>query len=81
MQQVVNRAKAERADFELYQARLPQRPLQRALAARPAGQHKADLSVLVVGEPARGEQQQLSRRGIQPLHVINRNQQRVLVRQ
>ena len=78
MQQMTDRAEAQRAELELDQPGSLQCPLQLALPARPSGKQEADRSIALVREPTGSEHQHLRRGGIQPLNVIDRYQERLL---
>jgi hypothetical protein len=74
-QEAADRADAERADLETLQPFPLERPLQLGPAARTLGEEKANRLAL---EPARGERERLGGGRIEPLHVVDRDEERLV---
>ena len=70
-QEAADRAEAERAELQPLDAARVERELERRCGPRPAGEEEADLGAF---EPSRGEGEGGGRGGVEPLDVVERDQ-------
>jgi len=71
-------AEAERTDLDLFQRPPLECLLESRRPARTLGEQKDDA---VLGEPTRGEGERLDRRSVEPLDVVDRDEERPVGRQ